>query len=156
MEEKIAQLQAEKLELENKFLDPDFLKSKDYLEIQKKYNKISEIIETYQKLKELQKQIRENKELISKNEDEELVNLAISDNFQKELEEKKITSKLNNLLDDFWGIKKEEINRIFLEIRAGTGGDEAALFAGDLLKKKKKRVPKLFLAKLLLNQIHQF
>ena len=49
MEEKIAQLQAEKLELENKFLDPDFLKSKDYLEIQKKYNKISEIIETYQK-----------------------------------------------------------------------------------------------------------
>ena len=40
MEEKIAQLQAEKLELENKFLDPDFLKSKDYLEIQKRYNKI--------------------------------------------------------------------------------------------------------------------
>lgn len=138
MEEKIAQLQAEKLELENKFLDPDFLKSKDYLEIQKKYNKISEIIETYQKLKELQKQIRENKELISKNEDEELVNLAISDNFQKELEEKKITSKLNNLLDDFWGIKKEEINRIFLEIRAGTGGDEAALFAGDLFEMYQK------------------
>jgi len=59
------------------------------LEIQKRYNKISEIIETYQKLKELQKQIKENKELIDKNEDAELVNLAISDNFQKELKEKK-------------------------------------------------------------------
>ncbi len=134
MEEKIAQLQVEKLELENKFLNPDFLKSPDYLEAQKKYNRISEIIETYQKLQKLQKQIKENKELIDKNDDQELINLAISDNSQKELEEKKIIAKLNDLLDDFWGIKKEEINRIFLEIRAGTGGDEAALFAGDLFE----------------------
>ncbi|HOM68358.1 MAG TPA: peptide chain release factor 1 [Candidatus Paceibacterota bacterium] len=134
MEEKIAQLQVEKLELENKFLNPDFLKSPDYLEAQKKYNRISEIIETYQKLQKLQKQIKENKELIDKNDDQELINLAISDNSQKELEKKKIIAKLNDLLDDFWGIKKEEINRIFLEIRAGTGGDEAALFAGDLFE----------------------
>ena len=88
MEEKIAQLQVEKLELENKFLNPDFLKSPDYLEAQKKYNRISEIIETYQKLQKLQKQIKENKELIDKNDDQELINLAISDNSQKELEKK--------------------------------------------------------------------
>ena len=89
--------------------------------------------------KELLKKIIDIEDLISNEEDKELKILAEDES--KEYLEKK--TQLQNLLLEFL-VEKDpnDSKNVFLEIRAGTGGDEAAIFAGDLYKMYSKYAEK--------------
>ena len=94
------------------------------------YSQLEPVVQTWKKWQQADQSIEEAKGLLKSQDPEmrELANeeLASATNYQQALEE-----QLNILL-----LPKDpdDDNNIFLEIRAGTGGDEAALFAGDLFR----------------------
>ncbi|MEA4892228.1 MAG: peptide chain release factor 1 [Peptococcaceae bacterium] len=98
----------------------------------KKHAAMQETVETFQQYKDVEQQLADNKEMLEAggldHEMEELVKADIGD-----LEEKKeaLTSQLQILL-----LPKDpnDEKNVLLEIRGGTGGEEAALFAGDLMR----------------------
>ncbi len=103
---------------------------KKYTELSKELSKIEPIIRKYKEYKVLIKTIEDDK-LLLKGTDKELKELAEEE--IKKLEEEKpiLIEELKKLLvsDD-----PNDNKNIILEIRAGTGGEEAALFAGELFR----------------------
>jgi len=94
----------------------------------KQRSEFGEIIETYREYKKTLKQIDENRALLT---DKELGELAEEEIIPLEQKHVTLDEKLRQLL-----IPKDpdDYKNVFLEIRAGTGGGEAALFAADLLR----------------------
>jgi peptide chain release factor 1 len=99
------------------------------VEVQKLYSFLNELLHNKEKYYEIMTKLeRAQKEL----------ELApdLADLYQEEISE--FTANLqelqNQLQDLIYPSADQEYNSLFLEIRAGTGGQEAALFAGDLLK----------------------
>ncbi len=115
-----------KAELNNSanFNDP-----KKMADINKKFSELKNLNDKIADLEKFKKQIEENEEIIQSETDADLKKMAQEElpGLQKQVEElkQKIDEELNpkNPLD-----KKNAI----IEIRAGTGGDESALFAADL------------------------
>jgi len=84
-----------------------------------------------QKLAEVERQIQENEQLIKTEQDLDLIRLAEEE--ISELKKRKIIlEEQKQKLTKQQGDKK--IKSVIIEIRAGTGGDEAALFAADLFR----------------------
>lgn len=104
---------------------------KDLQELSKEESQLKDIVETYQDYQNLKSQITNNKNLLAEENDEAMKELIKND--LKELEEKlqKSEQDLKFLL-----IPRDPLDEknIILEIRAGTGGDEAALFCADLFR----------------------
>ncbi len=116
----------------NQLGNPELISDwKKFEEFSRRKKKLEDIIERKEKIAEIEREIKENKDIIISGE-EELLSLA--ENEITLLEEKK--EKIERELKE----EAEEENSSFLhnsiivEIRAGTGGDEAALFAGDLFR----------------------
>jgi peptide chain release factor 1 len=102
----------------------------EYKRVAKEHAQLQDILEVYQRYRDLERQIDENQELLSE-EDEEMRGLAKAE-IQSLRERLEATEKeLTGLL-----IPKDpnDEKNILLEIRAGTGGEEAALFAADLFR----------------------
>jgi len=85
----------------------------------------------YEKYLKISKEIQDNKELIENSNDKEIVELALAE--LEELKESliKAEEELKSLL-----LPKDpnDDKNVIVEIRAGTGGEEAALFANDLFR----------------------
>lgn len=118
--------------LEKQLADPDISsRPKELKNILKEYNELKNTVEFIKEYLQIQAQIETNQEIIGSETDNELIVLAQEELLQlekqKETLEKKIAEELKprNPLD-----KKN----IIMEIRAGTGGEEAALFASELLR----------------------
>ena len=119
-------------EYEQKLSDPDIVKDVNkYKEIMQEHSHLRDLVECYEKYKEAETQIEDAKLLIAEETDPEMREMAKEE--LKELEEtvEKLNTDLKHLL-----IPKDPLDRknIIMEIRAGTGGDEAALFAADLFR----------------------
>jgi len=112
--------------------DPLLVKDKNrYRDVMREHSRLGEIVELHNKITEIEKQIDGAKTLIQEEKDQEMRELAREE--VKELDNK-LTSekeKLKLLL-----IPKDPLDEknIIMEIRAGTGGEEAALFASDLYR----------------------
>jgi peptide chain release factor 1 len=120
------------LELEEQLSSADILANqKEYQKIAKEHAEISPIVETYRKYKRLSRQIQENQDLLEEEQDPEMREL-----FKHEV------AQLRKVLDDSESELKlmlapkdpRDDKNVILEIRAGTGGDEAALFVADLFR----------------------
>jgi peptide chain release factor 1 len=84
-----------------------------------------------EELKDIEKMIEQATSLLESETDEDLKNLALSE--LSELNDKK--TELENYLNEFLKPKDPmDKKNVIMEIRAGAGGDEAALFAGDLMR----------------------
>ena len=125
---------AEKLaNLEGRLSDPSLISNQqEYQKVVKEHFQLSRLSELLQEYRSLEQQIDDNKSLVQdEKEDAELRELA-----RFELEE--LTTSKNKLENDIqlFLLPKDpnDDKNIFLEIRAGTGGDEAALFVGDLYR----------------------
>jgi peptide chain release factor 1 len=105
----------------------DFTK---YKELSKELSRIEPIIKKYKEYKKILKTIEEDK-LLLKNEDNDLKELAEEE--LKELEERK-TIAIEELKKLIISDDPNDQKNIILEIRAGTGGEEAALFASELFR----------------------
>lgn len=101
------------------------------ISLSKERSDLDEIIKVYQEYDSVLKNITGNKEILSSENDKELIEFAQTEltelNEQKEKLEKKI--KFILLPKD-----PNDDKNVIVEIRAGTGGDEAGLFAGDLFR----------------------
>lgn len=116
-------------EIERKISDPEIISKIDiYQEYLKKHADLQEIVQIYLAYKKYQTQLSEAKELLS---DPDLKEMA-----QEEIKtlEKEIENKENALLEYLIPKDPEDNKNAIIEIRAGTGGEEAALFAYDLFR----------------------
>ncbi|MGA1846425.1 peptide chain release factor 1 [Deferribacter abyssi] len=117
--------------LTEKLSDPNIMSdNKVYQQIAKEHAELKPIIEKYQEYKKVEQDLLEAKQILESG-DKELKELA-----EMEIEEgkdllEKLEQELKLLL-----VPKDPYDEknIYLEIRAGTGGDEATLFAADLLR----------------------
>lgn len=132
MKEKYSKIKKRYEELTQKLNDPTIVS--DPLEFQKIAREHKELINTVEKINNLEKiskDLEENKNLIEKEKDPELIQMAESE--IPHLERKKTNLEKELQLALLPRDPNDEKN-VIVEIRAGTGGDEASLFASDLFK----------------------
>lgn len=104
--------------------------NKRFSQLSKEYRSLEKIVLAYEQYKRILSDVEFNREALM-GDDEELRELAKAETDDLELRKEELEKQIRNML-----IPKDpqdEKNAI-LEIRAGTGGDEASLFAGDLLR----------------------
>ncbi len=117
--------------LEEKLSDPDVLSDmKQFAKVNKEYKDLSEIVDTFKEYKITASNIESAREML-KDMDPEMKEMA---SMELEILEPKLSEldeKINYLL-----IPKdpEDSKDVVFEIRSGTGGDEASIFAGDLFR----------------------
>jgi peptide chain release factor 1 len=119
-------------EVSDLIIQPDIITDqKRYIQINKEYKDLSAVMKIAEEYKGLLKNIEEAKEIIADGSDAEMTEMA-----KMELDE--ATAQLPKLEDDikFMLIPKDpdDAKNVIVEIRAGTGGDEASIFAGDLYR----------------------
>ncbi|WP_157153657.1 peptide chain release factor 1 [Brachyspira murdochii] len=101
-------------------------------DLMKKKSEIEDIVEEYRKLKTVLKEIDDSNEMINNPEtDKDLKEMALSE--IEELNQKK-EDIINSLRLLLLPKDKNDGKNIIVEIRVGTGGDESALFVGDLFR----------------------
>jgi peptide chain release factor 1 len=118
-------------ELNKMLSDPAIITQKnDFQKYTKEHANISKIVMKYRRYKEIIAELKNMEEIIT-GKDTELKNLAKEEIPQLNKEKEQIELELRKMLlpaDPF------DAKNTIMEIRAGTGGDEAALFVGDLFK----------------------
>ena len=130
---KLEKLEKEKEELFKKLSDPGFLSNrKNFEEASRQLKKIEEEINFLRTLAKIEKKIKEAEEILAEATDDELLSLAEEDiKKNKELKESLLAKLEAKKLENS---NTTKIEGIIIEIRAGTGGGEAALFAQDLFR----------------------
>jgi len=119
-------------DVELKLSDPKIIGDmKQFTQLNKEYKELQKVVDVYHVYKNVVENIEYNKEILAKEKDVELKEMAKSD--LNELLEKK--EKLEEEVR-FMLIPKdpEDAKDCVMEIRAGTGGDEAGIFCGDLFR----------------------
>lgn len=129
MDKKIKQISEELKEIENK-LSSGNISIEEVSELSKKHSKLKEIVELSNTLAAINKEITETEKFLSEG-DRDLIELATKELEELKLKKKTLEKNLNLLLipPDL-----EDSKNVFLEIRAGVGGEESALFAADLMR----------------------
>jgi len=124
------QLQKEKEELLKKLSDPEFLSDKIKFEgASRKLKKIEKELLIQREIGRIEKKIKEAQEILAEATDDELLALA-----KEELQKNKaLKDKLSQKeKEEMQANDLNDVKSVIIEIRAGTGGEEAALFAQDL------------------------
>ena len=124
------------LEIQEKMNDPDVMGDmKRFISLNKEYKDLEPIIKAYKEYKNILENIDSAKEVLSTEKDEEFRAMA-----KEELNE--LHPRQEELEEEIkiWRIPKDpqDSKNAVLEIRAGTGGDEASIFAGDLMRMYQK------------------
>ncbi len=119
-------------EVSDLIIQPDIITDqKRYVKINKEYKDLSAVMKVADEYSGLLDNIQEAKEIIADGSDEEMTEMA-----KMEMEEANLRlPKLEDAIK-FMLIPKdpEDAKNVIVEIRAGTGGDEASIFAGDLYR----------------------
>jgi len=119
-------------ELTRLLSDPAVLSDKNkYKKIAKEHNELSEIVSLSSEYRRVLKLIEDDEKITRESEDQELVELAKSELAELYSKKQEYEQKLKILL-----LPKDprDARNTIVEIRAGTGGEEAALFAADLYR----------------------
>lgn len=129
--EKLTKIAERYAELERLMAQPDVLADYTRLnELAQERSELAELAETFQRFQTVERQIEENR-LLLEDSDPELAELAQLELADLETEWAELESKLKKML-----LPKDpnDDKNVIVEIRAGTGGEEAALFAGELFR----------------------
>lgn len=129
LEAKLSKVEERYNELETLLSSPEIISNREKFEkFSKEFSELGEVITPYRELKNIYKEIEETKKLLS---DPEMEELAKNEMTGLEAKAKKLEGEIEFLL-----LPKDpnDEKNIIIEIRGGTGGDEAALFAGELLR----------------------
>ncbi|HBM79777.1 MAG: peptide chain release factor 1 [Clostridiales bacterium] len=119
-------------DLTKKISDPEVIANQqEWQKLMKEHASLEEIVQSYKEYKDVSKEIENDKEIIDDKSESELKELAEEELKDLEKKQEGIENKLKLLL-----LPKDpnDEKNVFLEIRAGTGGEEAALFAAELLR----------------------
>jgi peptide chain release factor 1 len=132
MFERLEQIEAKYDELNQALASPEIVSdSQRYQKTAKAYSEIAPIVEKYREYKDLTRGIVESKALLVGETDPEMLSYAQDELTQLEKRVHEVEEDLKVLL-----LPKDpnDEKNVILEIRAGTGGEEAALFAADLFR----------------------
>jgi peptide chain release factor 1 len=130
MIEKLEELKLRFEEVGQLLMQPETVKDiKKFSQLNKEYKDLEKIVSKYNQFKDANNHLQQAKEVLQKEKDEEMREMAKMEIDELEPKIEKLESELKELL-----IPKDpnDDKNVMLEIRAGTGGDEAAIFAGDL------------------------
>ena len=130
--EKLEDVKTRFEEVGNLLTKPDVIADmKKYVQLNKEYKELEPVIEAYNGYKNLLSNISSAKEILATEKDEELREMA-----KDELDE--LSDKVDPMEEEIKLLllpaDPQDTKNAVLEIRAGTGGDEASIFAGDLLR----------------------
>ena len=132
MEERISKLLRRYEEVEQLLGHPGVLADqKQYRMLTQEHAYLSQIKEMTDSLEHCKKQVQEDEELLQLEKDQEIITLLKDEITSLEEKKLKLSSQLEALLVP---PDPRDSQNIILEIRAGTGGDEAALFVGDCVR----------------------
>ena len=119
------------IDIEKHLADPEAVQDRDaYQKFVREHAELNKIVTAYRRYKQTLNDLEESQELL-KDADPDIKGLARDEITTLSLEKEKIEGELKTLL-----LPKDpnDEKNVIVEIRAGTGGEEAALFAGDLFK----------------------
>lgn len=131
MFEKLEDIKKRYLETETELSDPEVIRNQElYARLSKEHSSLSEIVGKYDEYLGVRKQ-RQDLELLAQDEDVEIASMAKEELESARIGEERLENELRMLL-----LPKDpnDDKNVVLEIRAGTGGEEAALFGSDLLR----------------------
>ncbi len=119
-------------EMGQKLTDPEVIADvKQFIQFNKEYRELEPIIETSERYRTALANLAEAKDILSNDKDEEMREMARGEIAELEPAIEQMEEQIKLLL-----IPKDpqDSKNAIMEIRGGTGGDEAAIFAGDLLR----------------------
>jgi len=105
--------------------------NKAWTKLVKEHSLLEPVVFSYAKLKSVEEEIKQAKEILETESDEELIALAKEEFELKKGEKEHIIDELKVLL---LPRDPNDDKDVIIEVRAGTGGEEAALFAGSLVR----------------------
>ena len=132
MFEKLAQIEKSYDELTDQISQPEFMSDMSaYAKLMKQHRSLGEIVEKYRDVKKLQDDLAGAKELVNASDDPDMREMALAEVAEIEAKLPDAEESLKFLL-----LPKDpnDEKNVILEIRAGTGGDEATLFAAEMLR----------------------
>lgn len=132
MLEKLEAINEKYLEIEKEMNDPAVMQDmKHYVKISKDYKDLQPIIEAYKTYKNVLENIDNAKYVLGNEKDEDFKELAKQELSELTEKREKMEEEIRLLLIPS---DPQDGKNAILEIRAGTGGDEAGIFAGDLYR----------------------
>jgi peptide chain release factor 1 len=132
MLEKLEAIQKRYIDVQNMISDSSAMSDmKRFAQLNKEYRDLEKIVEKYLVYKNLMDNLASAKDLLNVEKDEEMREMAKEEIFNLEQQVGPMEEEIRVML-----IPKdpEDVRHAVVEVRAGTGGDEASLFAGDLYR----------------------
>ena len=132
MIDKLQKLEDEFVEIESKLSDPDVIANQpEYVKLMRKRKELENAVELFREYKRVLGNISDAEEILDKEKDDEMIEMA--------KDELRVNKERKDELEE--GLKVELLPKdpndgknCIMEIRAGTGGDEASLFAEELMR----------------------
>lgn len=132
MLEKLAQIEKSYEDLTAQISSPELMSDmKAYAKLMKQHRSLGEIVEKYREVKKLAEDLAGARELAEAADDEEMSQMALA---EVEAIEAKLPTAEEELKFLLLPKDPNDEKNVILEIRAGTGGDEATLFAAEMLR----------------------
>ena len=130
--EKLENVKSRFEDIERQMSKPEIMSSQQkFMELSKERSHLVRVVEKIDRYKEVVQQISGNREIIEEHGHEELRELALGEMDALTSKESKLRNEIELMLIP---PHKFEGRNVIIEIRAGTGGDEASLFAADLYR----------------------
>src|SRR5690606_13754312 len=132
MEQKLEDIKHRFEEIGQLLAQPDMVKDqKKFSKLSKEYRDLEKIVSVYDRYLRIVENERQAREVLEKEKDPEMRELAKAELDELDPQREELTRRLKEML-----VPKDpnDDKGALLEIRAGTGGDEAAIFAGDLFR----------------------
>ncbi|PJA98037.1 MAG: peptide chain release factor 1 [Ignavibacteriales bacterium CG_4_9_14_3_um_filter_30_11] len=130
--EKLEKIRIHFDDINQQLSDPELLKDREkVIQLSKERSDLEDIIVCYKKYSQVLNNIKGNKEIIDKEKDSDLIEMAETELEELEVEAVNIEEEIKILL---LPRDPNDDKDIIMEIRAGTGGDEASLFAYDIYR----------------------
>ncbi len=138
--DKVQAVENKFIDLEQRISDPSVVARQDeWQKLTKEHASLAPIIETFRKYKDVSATIADDKEIIADGSDAELTAMAKEELSELMKEQEALEEELHVLM-----LPKDpnDDKNVIMEIRGGAGGDEAAIFAGDLFRMYSKYIEK--------------
>lgn len=132
MIEKLQVIEQKYLELEKKIADPEIISNnQEWQKLMKEHSNLQPIVEKFREYKKIIKTIEEAEELLDTSLDEDFEKL-VKEELNQAKEQKEIVERELKIL--LLPKDPNDEKNVIMEIRAGAGGEEAALFAAELFR----------------------
>jgi len=135
LQTRLEKLRARKNEVITQMSDPVVLKNqKEYESLVRELKDIDKWLIYLEDLERVEKHLNDDNSMLENEIDDEIINEINKDLEKNQEKQEKILTQINKLIEEENVSEDDKIKVIILEVRAGAGGDEAAIFGFDLYR----------------------